>query len=359
MLFLDTCTVEAYSQSDTASGTFTITLYPNAIEGSAWADVTDFTCTINMSGSHTNTNSTSGYSSGTQNMSGSLGTSYIRTSGSYNSYKQCFDFDGQIPIGVVGDAASNFGNYIGCNFWGLTLTPSVGYVNTPYLEIDGNNKNISIYKQKSSILWYYSGTNYLNVNPLLKFKYTYYTESSSVAPITVTFNYSLHFDYYDISEETYQSASTPVSDKGTENAVEEGNEIAEDTNTKITDFFGSFFDNLLHIFVPEDGYFSEWFDKVNELLSEKLGMLYAPFDLVISTLQAIYSADSTETGIPFPGIKWEDTWLVEPFTFTFASLGDSFDDLRDKVYFATDTVLVLTFLMLLQSKVKLILEGHE
>ena len=129
--------------------------------------------------------------------------------------------------------------------------------------------------------------------------------------------------------------------------------------SKITDFFGSFFENLIGIFVPEDGYFSGWFDRVNTLLSQKLGMLYAPFDLVISTLQAIYSADSTETGIPFPGIKWEDTWLVEPFTFTFASLGDSFDDLRDKVYFATDTVLVLTFLMLLQSKVKLILEGHE
>ena len=153
--------------------------------------------------------------------------------------------------------------------------------------------------------------------------------------------------------------SVQVSDTVTQQELSEMNDTAEDTNTKITDFFGSFFDNLLHIFVPEDGYFSTWFDKVNTLLSDKLGMLYAPFDLVISTLQAIYNADSTESGIPFPGIKWDNTWLVEPFTFTFASLGESFDELREKVYFATDTVLVFTFLLLLQSKVKLILEGHE
>lgn len=178
----------------------------------------------------------------------------------------------------------------------------------------------------------------------------------------ITCNLTFYYNNWIYSvKEQYQNivGGQSVIDSASVEQLEDLNSTQEDTNTKITDFFASFFDNLLHIFVPENGYFSEWFDKVNTLLSEKLGMLYAPFDLVISTLQAIYSADSTEAGIPFPGIKWEDTWLVEPFTFTFASLGDSFDDLRDKVYFATDTVLVLTFLMLLQSKVKLILEGHE
>lgn len=178
----------------------------------------------------------------------------------------------------------------------------------------------------------------------------------------ITCNLTFYYNNWIYSvKEQYQNivGGQSVIDSASVEQLEDLNSTQEDTNTKITDFFGSFFDNLLHIFVPEDGYFSTWFDKVNTLLSDKLGMLYAPFDLVISTLQAIYSADSTESGIPFPGIKWEDTWLVEPFTFTFASLGSDFDDLRDKVYFATDTVLVLTFLMLLQSKVKLILEGHE
>ena len=214
------------------------------------------------------------------------------------------------------------------------------------------------------------GRGVLNYKVYVDFDYSYesnvktdYGTTSSNAPSTdmynLTCNFNLGFGFNEISESVYNSSIPQVSDSGTQNAIEEGNEVAEDTNSKITDFFGSFFDNLIGIFVPDDEFFSDWFDNVNTLLSDKLGMLYAPFDLVISTLQAIYSSDTTESGIPFPGIKWEDTWLVEPFTFTFASLGNSFDDLRDKVYFATDTVLVLTFLMLLQSKVKLILEGHE
>lgn len=178
----------------------------------------------------------------------------------------------------------------------------------------------------------------------------------------ITCNLTFYYSNWAYSiKEKYQNivGGQSVIDTASVEQLQDLNSTQEDTNTKITDFFGSFFDNLLHIFVPEDGYFSSWFDKVNTLLSDKLGMLYAPFDLVISTLQAIYSSSTTESGIPFPGIKWEDTWLIEPFTFTFASLGDSFNDLREKVYFATDTVLVFTFLLLLQSKVKLILEGHE
>ena len=150
----------------------------------------------------------------------------------------------------------------------------------------------------------------------------------------------------EIYSSSAQVVTDPVLNENVEALQEDTATTAENTTgilSKITDFFGSFFSNLIGVFVPEDGYFSGWFDRVNALLSAKLGMLYAPFDLVISTLQAIYSSSTTETGIPFPGIKWEDTWLVEPFTFTFASLGSDFDDLRDKVYFATDTVLVFTF----------------
>lgn len=225
--------------------------------------------------------------------------------------------------------------------------------------VNGSGGLITNFGQVSD-LWSTEGK--ATMNYYLEFDASFTSDAVSDRSVSVSLNTILYIQQSSVDE----VPTIKVSDVQANQNLEDINTNAEQTNqntagilSKITDFFGTFFENLIGIFVPEDGYFSEWFNKVNILLSEKLGMLYAPFDLVISTLQAIYSADSTDTGIPFPGIKWEDTWLVEPFTFTFASLGDSFDDLRDKVYFATDTVLVLTFLMLLQSKVKLILEGHE
>lgn len=159
------------------------------------------------------------------------------------------------------------------------------------------------------------------------------------------------------------SSNTVItSESNSQEILEESREQTETGHNifnSITDFFGNFFSNLIGVFVPEDGFFSDWFNRLNTLLSDKLGMLYAPFDMLISTLQSIYSADSSSAGIPFPGIKWGDTWLIEPFTFTFDSLGSDFSDLREKVYFGTDTVLIFTFLILLQKKVRLILEGHE
>lgn len=168
------------------------------------------------------------------------------------------------------------------------------------------------------------------------------------------------------------ASNTPKVTESNSQQIKESTEAIEESVTSdtgggilatIKNFFGSFFQNvfdtLVSVFVPEDGFFSDWFNRLNTLLSEKLGMLYAPFDLLITTLNAIMNADTTDTGIPFPGIQWEDTWLVEPFTFYFSSLGDTFTELQRYVYFGTDTVLLFAFLHLLQQKIRLILEGSE
>lgn len=132
----------------------------------------------------------------------------------------------------------------------------------------------------------------------------------------------------------------------------------------IKNFFGGFFTNLfnsiLSLFVPSSDYFTTWFTNVNALLSDKLGMLYAPLDLLISTLNAVYSASSDFSGIPFPEIKWGDTVLVSAQNLTFSNLlGEHFEDIQGYVYFGTDVVLLFAFLMLLQRKITLVLRGHE
>ena len=187
-----------------------------------------------------------------------------------------------------------------------------------------------------------------------------------------TFSYSCIFGYGATSS---SSASMPVVDSGANQSLNSISQSSQAIETSVTsdtgggllatikNFFGSFFSNIINsfisLFVPSSDFFSDWFDDVNTLLSDKLGMLYAPFDLLISTLQAVYSADSTESGIPFPGIEWDGTYLVEPFTFYFSSLGQQFNDLREAVYFGTDVIFLFAFLYLLQKKIALVITGSE
>ena len=256
-----------------------------------------------------------------------------------------------------------------CDYWYITdcfgtvvYSPNYTRVSSPYTVVKTNEFEVG----GSSNIYYVLHVHLFGDNNGWSAASYYQSSTVSISGnVTLTVADSPASSTYSVSDSSTHSYLNSLNE-----TAEETQSTAEDTNQtthsifdSITDFFSSFFENIINalisVFVPEDGYFSDWFDRLNTLLSEKLGMLYAPFDLIISTLQAIYSADSTETGIPFPGIQWQDTWLVEPFTFSFDSLGDSFDDLREKVYFATDTVLVFTFLLLLQSKIKLILEGSE
>lgn len=191
-----------------------------------------------------------------------------------------------------------------------------------------------------------------------------------------TFSLSAGYTFGSLSTDEYVSnASTVTSDPVAQeslNNIESSSQAIETSVTSdtgggllatIKNFFGGFFSNLINsilgLFVPDSTYFSTWFDNLNTLLSDKLGMLYAPFDLLISTLNAVYSADTTEPGITFPGITWDGETVIAPYTFYFSSLGTDFQNLRDAVYFGTDVVLLFAFLHLLQKKIALVITGSE
>lgn len=188
---------------------------------------------------------------------------------------------------------------------------------------------------------------------------------------TVTFNFN-SFQMYiqSASASEIESYKTETNDKTTQQKLDtqiSQEQTAQTTRTgilnQITSFFGSFFENIINalksLFIPEDGYFTTWFTRLNTLLSAKLGMLYAPFDLVISVLTALSSASTSEAGIPFPELAWDGQVIIPAQTFYFSSLGSSFNDLRDAVYFGTDVVLLFAFLVLLQRKINLVMRGSE
>lgn len=137
---------------------------------------------------------------------------------------------------------------------------------------------------------------------------------------------------------------------------QEQNQTTSNIFSSIADFFGSFFENIINalkgLFVPEDGYFEDFFNRLNNFFSEKLGALYAPIDIFIDVLTGIMNADGIDAGIRFPGVAWEGMYIIEPQTVSLSSYAAEFPDLQEKIYFVTDVMMVGAVLLLLQNKLK-------
>lgn len=369
-------------------------LFLNTLEVSAKAMTSDVTCSGSLSFVLHPQNGSSSVSPSSFSFteSGSIGSSgtIIRTSGSGSivssgQYESYYFVELDIPVMAAIDSAEGYGDYLGFNIWNLNMSTNQGSLINPYMHIGENYMLINYYTTKNSVMWFdgSDSTWKVTARPIIHCILTYSKADYSQVnqQINVTLNYSFFASCWDISAETFSATQPPVSDTGTHEQLDTLNETEQavkdsvtnpDPNGKglfetISDFFGSFFDNIINsfksLFIPEDGFFTDWFTMLNTLLEAKLGMLYAPFGLIISLLTAIMSADSTEVGIPIPEISWTSdgvkTVLIEAQNFTFSSLGENFNDLRDKVYFATDTVIIFAFLMLLQAKVRHIINGHE
>ena len=111
---------------------------------------------------------------------------------------------------------------------------------------------------------------------------------SSYWLITLPYNMTIYNlrDGYEYMNTTDMETKRQIqhSEEVINDTLEEANDIASDTNTtthgifdSITDFFGSFFNNLIGIFVPDSGSFENCFSRVDTMLSNKLGILYWPF----------------------------------------------------------------------------------
>lgn len=147
------------------------------------------------------------------------------------------------------------------------------------------------------------------------------------------------------------------------NSIQQGNKLQEEANQtgkgilgKITDFFGSFFENIINalksLFIPEDGYFSDFFSRLNDFFSEKLGFLYEPIELFLSFLNAIQDASvGASPGLTFPEIKWEDDVIVPETRVDFSIVNEAIPELQDKIYFVTDIIMVGAVLILLEKKI--------
>lgn len=211
-------------------------------------------------------------------------------------------------------------------------------------------------------------------------KYLYLNfELSNATVVTGNVNLSVTCWLMPVTDSVNTALQNNTTDKQTQNLINqqnnlqqqtidkqtESNTIAQDnadtnkdTNNKITSFFNSFFDNLIGVFVPESGFFSQWFSSLNDFMAQKLGFLWSPFDFLISFLNGVYSG-SGSASLVFPELAWIDGTVIIPRTeFSFDNIGgESFHSLRDMIYFATDVILLGAVISQFYKKIKLVFEG--
>lgn len=138
--------------------------------------------------------------------------------------------------------------------------------------------------------------------------------------------------------------------------MEEQAQTTKNIFEKIVDFFAGFFEGIINavkgLFVPEDGYFADYFTRMNDFFSEKLGMLYAPIGMFVDILTAIGNASASDPGIPFPGIQWEGAVIIEPQIISLTGIAGDFPGLQEKIYFVTNVIMIGAVLLLLWNKLK-------
>ena len=190
------------------------------------------------------------------------------------------------------------------------------------------------------------------------------TSYSGVAYYNLIWNYDIVLE--DITPRTTNDILEDI-----DSGIQQGNQLQEESNklqeeqnettnnifTSISDFFGSFFENLIGIFVPEDDYFEDFFNRLNEFFSDKLGMLYAPIDLFLDMLNVLLNADASDAGIVFPEIKWQEYTIIPETRISLGEYSDEVPELQEYIYFGTDIIMVGAVLNLLQNKLKEVLKN--
>lgn len=138
---------------------------------------------------------------------------------------------------------------------------------------------------------------------------------------TVTVNYQ----YREVFNATDGQKLDTIND-----SIEEGNRIAEDTNQttknifqRITEFFGSFFQNLINavvsLFVPSQDELTGIFDQFNQFFEEHFGFLYAPFTYFSMLINWVFLPATGSTSLTLPGFSIMGYEVWGDLTYDLAS----------------------------------------
>lgn len=217
--------------------------------------------------------------------------------------------DTETPSGDISDSSNNIEPYFYNNlsgFYSSTTSPElflkVVDVSNNYVDInnffirilikevvnDADDKIIGAWVIDSGDLW----TNENYNSPFYTIKLPdYYTFSGD--------NFVYQVRLFDYDNNLIDKTSDFYFD---ENIVPSGN---DDDN--LWDLIKRLPTNIINgiagIFIPKSGFFSNYFNEFNNWFSDRLGILYFPFDFIISFFNRIYNAEFNEPIIVIPAMQ--------------------------------------------------------
>lgn len=173
---------------------------------------------------------------------------------------------GQCEYSTIDDMQSNYNE----NIWIVT---------------DGAIKDIYLGFMHYCYQGYYAG------NVLYPSIYYHYKFTCNITPYTVE-EYSVMKESNQIAEDTHESIKeqTGVLEEQTD-IMEEQAETTKGIFESIKEFFGSFFDNLVGLFVPSSDEISDLFDRLNQFFSDTFGFLYYPFDFLYQLFDVFLNSE--------------------------------------------------------------------
>ena len=108
------------------------------------------------------------------------------------------------------------------------------------------------------------------------------------------------------------------------------------------------------LFIPEDGFFGNFFDDLKNWFSERLGFLFYPFELIIDILNKILNIDFSEPIFNVPDIKepFSNTLLISSTEYNLNSLLDNevFKNVHNIYLLCVDAFIIFALVNLAKRK---------
>ena len=184
----------------------------------------------------------------------------------------------------------------------------------------------------SPTIWYHSDNGEFSLRVALQGYFTSSYVGDSKTTNEFTCKATWEYKIYGYTKAEYESLQDSI-DQGND-LIEEGNELIEEGNklqeeqnetskgilSKITDFFGSFFDNLInsviHLIVPTDEEFDEISESFVTFFNEHFGFLMFPINLFTDFMGVFFNSSPSSAKLTFPsfsimGYKVWDNYVVD------------------------------------------------
>lgn len=174
-----------------------------------------------------------------------------------------------------------------------------------------------------------------------------YVGRASDGNCTAKVRMPIKIEFIDTTEKTTNEHLDDIN-KG----IEAGNDIAKETQEQEKKFFDGFFGNLIEsligVFVPEDGYFSDYFNRLNDFFSDKFGFLYSPIDIMVQFFELFMNIGDTPE-LTFPGFSIMGYTVWEPVTVNWEELVSGFG-LFDYIRVGGDAIIIISFVNFVSKK---------